>query len=356
VHTRSRTHRFFEVVVAGLTILFGAGAGCLGSGSDGSAGSGGANGSGGGAMGAGGVVVAGSGGATGSGGVAVTGSGGAPGAGSGGSVGSGGAGVTAAGGSSGAGGTGAGCTRELLKSTVDAYFTALRGHSASALPLASNVKFTENGKVLKVGQDGLWKTAGALKFAITAFDSDGCNSASEAVVPDGSMDIPFSLRLKLQGQQITEIETIAVRPGDYKVNGSAFASNTGAIIMSDTSVHWADTVPAAQRNTVQEITAWMDKYFKVFPAGVCNAASSCKRLENGGGSFDCSAGASCSSGPGSGTPVIKSHIIFADVETGIGIGFDNFMGNCDMHMFKMYGGMVYAVHAILGACSSTGWD
>jgi hypothetical protein len=218
------------------------------------------------------------------------------------------------------------------------------------------VKFTENGKLLTVGQDGLWKTAGTLKFAIDAFDTDGCNAASEAVVPDGGMDIPFALRLQLQGQQITQIETIAVRPGDYKVNGASFASDTGAIVMSDTSVHWQDVVPAAQRNTVQEISAWMDKYFRVFPNGVCNTASSCTRLENGGGSFSCSAGAGCSNGAGSGTPVIKSHIIFADVETGIGIGFDDFMGNCDMHMFKMYGGTVYAVHAILGACGSTGWD
>jgi hypothetical protein len=54
--------------------------------------------------------------------------------------------------------------------------------------------------------------------------------------------------------------------------------------------------------------------------------------------------------------VLKSHIIFSDVETGIGVGFDLFMGNADMHMFKMYGGKVYAVHAILGAASSTGWD
>ena len=54
--------------------------------------------------------------------------------------------------------------------------------------------------------------------------------------------------------------------------------------------------------------------------------------------------------------VIKYHIIFSDVETGIGVGFDLFMGNTDMHMFKMYGGKVYAVHAILGAATSTGWD
>jgi hypothetical protein len=170
------------------------------------------------------------------------------------------------------------------------------------------------------------------------------------------MDIPFALRLKLRNQQITEIETIAVRPGDYKVNGASFASDTGAIIMSDTSVHWETAVGAGQRNSAPEVNAWIAKYFAVFPSGVCSTAGSCKRLENGGGSFSCSAGASCSAGSGTGTPVLKSHAVFSDVETGIGAGFDDFMGNCDMHIFKMYGGMVYAVHAILGACASTGWD
>lgn len=147
-----------------------------------------------------------------------------------------------------------------------------------------------------------------------------------------------------------------MHPGDYRVNGATFASDTGAIIMSDASVHWQDSVPAGERNTARELDAWMTKYFNVFPNGVCNTASACKRLENGGGSFSCSAGATCSSGSGSGAPVLKSHAVFADVETGIGVGFDNFMGNCDMHIFKMYGGLVYSVHAVLGACSGTGWD
>jgi hypothetical protein len=252
--------------------------------------------------------------------------------------------------------TGGGCTRDFLKSTVDAYFTALAAHSASTLPLATNVKFTENGKVLNVGQDGLWQTAGALAFSISAYDADGCNSATEAVVPDGAMEIPFALRLKLQDQRITEIETIAVRPGDYKANGSNFASDPNAIVMSDTSVHWEAAVADADRNTVQDMTSWMAKYFAAFPNGVCNTASSCLRLENGGGSFSCSGGAGCTSGSPSGSPVLKSHAIFADVDTGIGAGFDDFMGNCDMHIFKMYGRKVYAVHAVLGACSSTGWE
>jgi hypothetical protein len=251
-----------------------------------------------------------------------------------------------------------GCTRDLLASTVDAYFKALAAHSASTLALDTNVKFTENGKVLKVGQDGLWKTAGTLKYAHSALDTDGCNAAAEAVVPDGSTDLPFALRLKLKDQKITEIETIAVRPGDYKVSGSSFPSDTNAIIQSASSVRWADTVPANQRNTREEMVAWMDKYLRIFPRGVCNTTSSCKRLENGGGSFSCSAGASCDPGQPSPTtkPAVVSHIIFADVETGIGVGFSLFQSNTDMHMFKMYGGQVYAVHAILGAATSTGWD
>jgi hypothetical protein len=309
----------------------------------------------GGVIGTGGVPA--TGGNPGIGGTAGSGAGGGHAGGSHGSAGSPGGTGGSVGGGSGGGASGTGCTRDFLKSTVAAYFTALAAHSASTLPLASNVKFTENGKASTVGTAGLWMTAGTLKFSITAYDTDGCNTASEAVVPDGSMDIPFALRLKVVNQQITEIETIAVRPGDYKVSGSNFASDTGAIISSDTSIHWETAVDASTANTTAQMNAWMLKYFNLFPAGVCNTASSCKRLENGGGSFSCSAGASCSSSSAtSGTPVLKSHAIFSDPETGIGAGFDNFMSNCDMHMFKMYGGMVYAVHAILGACSSTGWD
>lgn len=264
---------------------------------------------------------------------------------------------TATGTGTGGGGNSTACTRELLKSTIDAYFEALAAHDPSTLPLADSVKFTENGKALTLGQEGLWKTAGALKYAHSALDTETCSSASQAVVPDGSMDIPLALRLKLQGQEITEIETIAVRPGDYKVSGQNFASNTGAIIASGDTVEWEEPVPENERNSRDELEGWMEKYFWMFPRGVCNTVSNCKRIENGGGSFTCSAGASCDPGqPGSGSPALPPRLIFADVERGIGVGFTMFMGNTDMHMFKMHGGQVYGVSAILGAASSSGWE
>lgn len=69
-------------------------------------------------------------------------------------------------GNKGAAGGGASCSRAALKSAVDGYFTGLAARTASSLPVAPNVKFTENGKISKVGQDGLWKTAGMLKFRV----------------------------------------------------------------------------------------------------------------------------------------------------------------------------------------------
>jgi len=252
------------------------------------------------------------------------------------------------------GGTGntAGCTRELLQTTLDAYFTALAAHDKSPLPLADTVKFTENGATMELGSAGLWKTAGAVKYEQTALDTEKCMTASHAVVPDGTMDIPLALRLRLVNGKLTEIEHIAIHQGDYSV-----ASNTSAMISADMTVHWDDPVPEDQRNSYDELTKWMDKYYRAFPQGVCNTASGCKRLENGGGSFDCASGAGCMAGDPTGTPKLTPRLILADAERGIGVGFTMFTGGyTDMHMFKMYGGKVYAVHAILGSAGSSGWD
>ena len=104
------------------------------------------------------------------------------------------------------------------------------------------------------------------------------------------MRLPVALRLEMVDQKITEIETIAVRPGDYKVSGSTYPSKPDAIVMSDASVGWETPVPDSMRNTTKEMDAWMLKYFRAFPAGVCNTVSNCQRLENGNSPGNCSLG------------------------------------------------------------------
>jgi hypothetical protein len=244
------------------------------------------------------------------------------------------------------------CTRDLLKSTTSAYFTALAAHDPSTLPLADSVKFTENGKTQMLGQAGLWQTAGALKFSVSALDTETCNAATQAVVPDGNTDIPVAVRLKLVGGKLAEIETIAVRKGDYSVT-----SDTKALAASEMTVNWDAPVASDQANSRDEITSWMDKYYRQFPNGVCNTVSDCKRIENGGGSFGCATGASCSSGTGNSSMGMTPRLILADVETGLGVGYTMFQGQyTDTHMFKMYGGKVYGVSAILASATSSGWQ
>jgi hypothetical protein len=245
-----------------------------------------------------------------------------------------------------------GCTRKLLSDSVAAYFVALEAHDPASLPLAGSVKFTENGEAQELGKAGLWLTAGALRHAHSALDVDQCSAVAQAVVSDGGEDIPVALRLKLELQKIVEIETIAVRSGDFML-----ASNPDALIASAMSVRWEEPVPSEQRNTREELEAWIDKYFRLFPRGVCSTTSDCVRIENGGGSFDCSAGASCAAtDPGPSDNALEPRLILADVETGLGIGFTMFQTNTDVHMFKMYGGKVYGVSAILGEADSSGWE
>ncbi len=222
------------------------------------------------------------------------------------------------------------------------------------------MKFTENAEVTEIGTTDFWMDAGETKYSQRALDTEACSVAAQAVIPEGGMDLPVAVRIKVVGGQMTEIETIVVRPGDYTAS-FAVDSNPAAIISIAEDIGWHDEVPEAQRATRQQLTAWVDKYFRAFPSGVCNVTSACRRLENGGGDFSCGTGASCSANtPTTGGEFIP-RVIIVDEVRGIAAGFTIFdfqtVGHLDMHMIKMSGGQVHAVHAILQDTNGeSGWD
>jgi hypothetical protein len=242
---------------------------------------------------------------------------------------------------------GTGCTRALLKSSRDAYFQALEAHDPSSLSTASSVKFTENGTVRKLGE-GFWTTAGAVKFKRSAYDVDTCMSVTESVVAEKSADIVFGLRLKLAGSQIAEVETIVVRSGDYFSNPSALTKSA--------SDDWETPLQASAQPTRDALKKIVDVYFTQFPAGACDFASDCKRLENGFSPGGCSLGLSCSSSGSQGRSAMTPRLHVLDVEAGIAVGFTMFAGTyTDFHMFKVRDGEVHGVHAILAGASTSGW-
>lgn len=252
------------------------------------------------------------------------------------------------------------CTRALLDGLLDDYFAALSAGDPSSLPLAETVKFTENAQEVEIGTTDFWMNAGETRHSQRALDTDACSVGAQAVIPENGMDLPVAIRIKVENGEMVEIETIVVRPGDYTAS-FAVDSNPAAIIDIADDIGWHVEVPPGERATREQLTDWIDKYFRAFPSGVCDVTSACRRLENGGGDFSCSTGASCNAGdPGPGG-TFEPRVILADEERGIALGFTIFdfmtTGHLDMHMIKMSNGEVHAVQAILRDTNGqSGWD
>jgi hypothetical protein len=191
-----------------------------------------------------------------------------------------------------------------------------------------------------------------VKFKRSALDTTICTSVTESVLPESSTDRIFGVRLKLVNQQITEIETIVVRSGDYILN------NPPGLAMSS-SDDWETVLPADQQPTRDSLQKFMDDYLTKFPAGACNFASDCMRLEDGGSVGKCEDGAivTCNPNATAGAAGMKARLHVIDEQAGISVGFTMFAGTyTDFHMFKVRMGMVHGVHACLAKASSSGWD
>jgi hypothetical protein len=144
------------------------------------------------------------------------------------------------------------CGRECLRGVVDAYLAAMARHDPSPLKVTSAVKFTENGEEKKLG-DGFWKTAGSATYKLYALDPDGGAAAVQAVVMENGEPITFFLRVKTQGQFISEAETIVCRKGQ-----AGFFSPQK---MTSAPALYQQTVPATERMSRAALTGVADAYF-----------------------------------------------------------------------------------------------
>jgi hypothetical protein len=127
---------------------------------------------------------------------------------------------------------GAACDRTCLLSTADAYLAALVAHDPAKAPMAPGAKFTEQSKVLKVGEEGLWKSALStstfripvpdpvsgqvgvivmMKASGAAFPAPPARGNTPAPDPNAPADIQLALRLKVVNRKITEAEHVIAR-------------------------------------------------------------------------------------------------------------------------------------------------
>ena len=187
------------------------------------------------------------------------------------------------------------CDRACLEGFVDRYLDAVIAHDPKLLPLARNVKFTENGIRLDIG-DAHWKTVIAKgKYKIVVADPEAGQVAfigtirEEARGPEG-LPTAIALRLRIENRQITEIETLLVRSTIPNAGrGAPPGPPTGAAInmekLGTPHAAFTEVIPPAERMSREDLIKVANMYFsgmeKNDGKGIYPFTDDCNRIENG---------------------------------------------------------------------------
>src|SRR5579863_5570122 len=171
------------------------------------------------------------------------------------------------------------CDRACLEGLADQYLNAVVAHDPKTLPLAQDVKYTEQDQVMDVG-DGFWGTATAvghfrLCFSDPVVEQIGCI----VTMHEGEHLLIMGMRLRVQLGRITEIETT------YYRQGGGGPSNMEGYDKSQAEPIWFETIPAAKRVSRAQLINTANMYFAGLEnndgKGVYPFADDCDRMENG---------------------------------------------------------------------------
>jgi hypothetical protein len=171
------------------------------------------------------------------------------------------------------------CDRACLEGLATQYLNALVAHDPKQLPVAADVRYTEQDQPMDVG-DGFWGTATEighfrLCFSDPVVEQIGCM----VTMHEGDHLLIMGMRLRVELGRITEIETTYYRQGGGGPSGIA------ALDASTPDPIWFTTVPPAERVPRSEMISTANMYFAGLEnnsgKGVYPFADDCNRVENG---------------------------------------------------------------------------
>jgi len=174
------------------------------------------------------------------------------------------------------------CDRPCLESWVDRYLDAVIADDPGQVPLASGVRFTENGQRLEIG-DGLWnsmKSKGGHRLFVADVPAGQVafigTIAEDHRNPDMETPALIALRLKVADGAIAEVEQFVVR--------SPEAANRIAALGGPDPVY-VEEVPPRARMSRAALIETANKYFTGMQRndgkGDYPFADDCNRIENG---------------------------------------------------------------------------
>jgi hypothetical protein len=188
------------------------------------------------------------------------------------------------------------CDRECLYAFVEQFFGALGMHNPYGVAMAPEIKYTENGQLVKPGE-GMWKTF-SRRGTYRVYLADPTNGTvgfyGNYSEYNGTLYGVMAMRIKVQDRRITEVEVIVsreeLRPvGGLAVNTAGIMTprlvaelNPKAFVSPDVAL--LEPVAAASRTSRDQLVAATQSYFDGVSQGKGSAvafADKCSRRENG---------------------------------------------------------------------------
>jgi hypothetical protein len=165
------------------------------------------------------------------------------------------------------------CDRACLSGFITTYLDALTAHDPKRLPVTADVRFTENGAAIPLGE-ALWVTISGLgRYRVDYLDTQSQQAAAHAAFIENGRGGLMALRLKVVDGKIAEIETVLSRGAPR------------ALDMPPIESLWTETEPPASRLTRSQLAEETENYLRAVSRSdgtlVKFNKRSCLRLENG---------------------------------------------------------------------------
>jgi hypothetical protein len=271
------------------------------------------------------------------------------------------------------------CDRACLEGYLDRYLEAMLNKDVSEELFARDVRFTENGIELPLGNEGLWygmSGLGGYRFYVPDLETQQVafigtvkeNMGTGGVNDDSGNNVAVAIRLKIVGGLITEVEQLAIRPevqlGGARGRGAGAAAtppppSTGDRVLAMGRPHdiFFEVIPEDERHTREELVQAGNYYFTALARhdskGYYPFTEDCVRYENGFvATDDCLANFTGNSLNGIVDRIRDRRFVAADTERGIVFSFaffDHYRINWTWQLaelFKIENGKIRRVEAV----------
>jgi hypothetical protein len=175
------------------------------------------------------------------------------------------------------------CDRACLAGLMNTYLRALVSHDPGSLPVTRNVRYTENGVRLNLG-DGLWQTAAAMPtYRLDVIDDEAEQVGLLGRISENGNNNWFAVRLKVERDgRISQIEALINRSISA---GPGAGPPGGAQANAEPHPLMAEVIPGERRASRAQLASAGNSYFTGMADEKSGAnvpfSPQCQRRENG---------------------------------------------------------------------------